>query len=186
MKAPHRPRPRPGVARTMSERARSPETGAAAIDPTGLLDRLRDALGQFSTLAVASGTHDVDIGGRPGRLVFGVSVRGLQDEQGMRAETFGHVPRPGASHNAAAPREPLVDVFVEQSGIVVVAELPGVAPEDVTCRVDGAELVIDATGAVRFHRRVPLPEPVEPGSLRVTCRNGMFEALLDRAAKDAP
>jgi HSP20 family protein len=187
---------RASVARTLSERARAQaadgptESNAAApgVDPLGFVDALRAALGQLGDLAAAakqaSGQRDFEIGGKTGKMVFGVSIRSADAGRGTgvpAADLFGHVPQPGMPADAPAPRQPLVDVFAEPERIVVVAEIPGASPADVTCRVMDGALLIDVTGAARFSKRVELPDAVDAGSLQTTCANGVLEATLRRA-----
>lgn len=100
----------------------------------------------------------------------------------------------GPRDSTAAQRvlDPVVDVFDEEDGIVVVAEMPGVAEEDI--RVSVTDGVLSLTGArtdgVRFEKRIRLPEGVDLGSLGTTYRNGLLECRLAKldgtaSARDA-
>jgi HSP20 family molecular chaperone IbpA len=76
--------------------------------------------------------------------------------------------------------EPLIEVHEEEVEILVLAELPGVSEDQV--RVDleeGALRIAAADGARRFVGRAELP-PVDPGSLRASCRNGVLEVKFRR------
>jgi HSP20 family molecular chaperone IbpA len=126
----------------------------------------------------------------------------------MRAEPFGDVSpgevpepaspagpraaRPAGSRAAAtpnpqpAPRAPIVDVFDEGAEILVVAELPGAADDDVTCTLaatpEGTMLHIAATCAQPYRKTIALPVGIDHSSLRQACRNGILEVRLKRAA----
>lgn len=187
-----------GVARTLSDRARAQRqqsgatdgsSGSAANATPGVFDALRDALGQLSGIVRAAaassepsashGEQSFTLGGREGRIVFGVSLRHGLD--GIAHELFGHVAEGGVTPDTAAPRQPIIDVFTESDRIVIVAELPGVAAEGVRCTIEDQELLIEASGAVRYRKRVVLPEPVDGASMTQSCRNGILEVVLRRA-----
>ena len=180
----------PSVARSLSERARAPQgdsaTGAAAIDAAetavsglgiglgGLFAALREAAGK---LGEASKTFDV--GGQDGRVVFGYSVRTLDGG----AEPFGNLAPDGRAPDAAAPRQPIIDVHADGADIVVIAELPGVDEAGVAVALDGDALLITAPG---WRKRLDLPAAVRPDSLRHTCRNGILDVRLARRDGMAP
>ena len=136
----------------------------------GLLDGLREiaeGLQNFSE----QGEKRLDIGGRDGRMVFGYSIRTADG----RAEAFGHVPE-------TAARQPIVDVIEEADAILVIAEMPGVAAEDVTARVEDGALLLETPGPAAWRKRVALPGPVLPAGMTVAARNGIVEIRLLRAA----
>jgi HSP20 family protein len=182
-----RPR-RPGIARTLSERARAKaDAPAAESAPTGLgglLDGLREMaekLGRMASEAggdTASGEREIDLGGG-GRMVFGYSLRTGLDA--ARAEPFGHVPERGAKPTPDTARQPIVDVFEEAESIVVVAEIPGASESGIACRMEGGDLLIEASGARSYRKRLTLPGAVDPASLRSSLRNGILEITLRRA-----
>jgi HSP20 family protein len=80
-----------------------------------------------------------------------------------------------------AARAPIVDVFEEGATLRIVAELPGVAFENITCTLNEGTLQIE-TSLPRYSKTVRLPCPVDPASLSQTCRNGILEISLTRAA----
>ena len=136
----------------------------------GLLDGLRqiaEGLQSFSE----QGEKRLDIGGRDGRMVFGYSIRTADG----RAEAFGHVPE-------TAMRQPIVDVIEEADAILVIAEMPGVAAEDVTARVEDGALLVETPGPAAWRKRVALPGPVLAAGMTVAARNGIVEIRLPRAA----
>lgn len=131
------------------------------------------------------GSLPFTLGGRPGRAVFGYTVRMGLD--GLRAEPFGDLPAEAddaAQPRAAAGRAPIVDVFEEGAEFRILAELPGVAAEDVTCTLSDAAshatLHITTTGEARYAKAIDLPGPVVAGSLVQSCRNGILEVRLRR------
>ncbi len=78
-------------------------------------------------------------------------------------------------------REPHVEILDEQTELLLVAELPGVAEGDARVEVSGREATIEAHGShTRFAGRVTLPVDVV-GPPRVAVRNGVLEARLRKA-----
>ncbi|MFO0579373.1 MAG: hypothetical protein U1A78_35680 [Polyangia bacterium] len=150
-----------------------------------------------------------DADGKGLRGVYGFSVRvGAAPGGGrpdVRVEPFGTVPqkdraqRP-AGRTAAGPtsraereqrvpvrevREPLVDVIEEDDGILVVAELPGIAIEQLVWTLSGdvLELSAEAPGSTRaYQKEVLLPAACTPEGARLGGTNGVIELRLRRAA----
>jgi HSP20 family molecular chaperone IbpA len=63
-----------------------------------------------------------------------------------------------------------------------VAELPGVASEDVACTLEGNTLQIETRKPPRYSKSLALPCPVNPASLVQSCSNGILEIRINRAA----
>lgn len=167
----------------MSDRAREAggaDGGASAAGLEGVADALGAFLRQVESLASRQSERSSPDGAL--RAVVGCSVRvGLN---GARVQTFGHVPRDGAepaTADAPLAREPLSEVFEEPGQLRVVAELPGVAPEALSLRVEGRELTLEAEGAPAWRARIALPADVRADGLAHTLRNGILEATLPLA-----
>jgi HSP20 family protein len=76
--------------------------------------------------------------------------------------------------------EPLIEVHEEEGEILVLAELPGVSEDQVRFDLEEGALRIAASdGDRRFVGRAELP-PVDPDSLRASCRNGVLEVRFRR------
>jgi HSP20 family protein len=178
------------VSRRMSERARAgqdpaPHTESVEIGGlSGIFDALKGMVEQFAATARDhAGTDRTDDGKT--QAVFGYSVRMGRD--GISAEPFGDMPtRPGkadpqpAADEAPAARQPIVEVFEEGDTIVVVAELPGADPAGIACSVEGASLMIEASGTRRYRKALVLPAPVQAASLVQSFRNGILEVRMKR------
>jgi HSP20 family protein len=90
------------------------------------------------------------------------------------AGQFGVAPETGGA------LEPLIEVHEEEGEILVLAELPGVSEDQVRFDLEDGTLRIAASdGARRFVGRAELP-PVDPDSLRASCRNGVLEVRFRR------
>jgi HSP20 family protein len=192
---PFRP-PRAGfsVARRLSERARA----ARPADPpvaapggfAGMVDALRGLVEQLAETGRSQSEAQTGAGENKTSLVFGYTFRMGND--GVAAEPFGNVPDPGGRPaekaqteprgKAVAPatRQPIVDMFEDGDVIVVVAELPGAAPDNINCKVEGTTLLIEAGGIQHYRKQLTLPGPVQPEEFPQSFRNGILEVRLRR------
>jgi HSP20 family protein len=118
--------------------------------------------------------------GDKGRGVYGFSVRtgvgGIP-----RVERFGNIRTTEEGPVVAEVREPLVDLFDEEQEIVVVAELPGVAEEEIHIEVQDDILSLETSGERKYAKEILLPEAVDATTLRKTYRNGILELGLKKA-----
>jgi len=77
--------------------------------------------------------------------------------------------------------EPLVDVFVDESSVVIVTELFGVDKESIEVDATENTVAISADSPRnKFHRELPLPSRVDPKSSIASYRNGVLEVRLKR------
>jgi len=186
------------IARLLSERARGGEPESATIAALGgtasdILGHLKDVFEQVVQAAGsvrqgdAGGEVPFTLGGKEGRMVFGYTMRVGLD--GVKAEPFGDIPPKADAARKPAARAPIVDVFEEAGSIRIVAELPGASSENVICTLEGDTLRIETRpgageaplGPV-YAKTVQLPAAVDPASLLQSCRNGILEIRIDRAA----
>ena len=72
----------------------------------------------------------------------------------------------------------------EKSEIKVVAEMPGVAKEDINVYVDESDLVIDAARAdKKHHARVPIQHTIIDDNIKASYRNGILEIVFSTESK---
>ena len=146
----------------------------------GLVDLVGNMVAEGESLKRRTGSFQVKNLGEEARGVFGVSVRlGLGGEP--EVQRFGNLRTGEDGPVVADVREPLVDVFDEGARIVVAAELPGVAEDEIEVQVEGDILRLETRGARRYAREVLLPAAVEPASLTRSYRNGILELGMDKA-----
>jgi HSP20 family protein len=103
---------------------------------------------------------------------------GLGGGPDFRVEPFGNVRRDRSTGESVVDevREPLVDVFDEDDRLLIVAEMPGVEPEDVHVDVVGRRLTLAAERADRKYRKsIEVPEGTRRERLSVSCNNGIVE-----------
>ncbi len=98
---------------------------------------------------------------------------------------------------APITRQLPVNVFEADQEVVVVAPMPGIEPEDITVRLDGATLRLaagrrgeEASKRYLHHewsygpyeRSVEIPTPVDGRAANVTFGNGILTVVLPKAA----
>lgn len=103
----------------------------------------------------------------------------------------------------SAPSYPAMNVWTNENGMIVTAEVPGVRPEDIDINVVGETLtlsgqrLLDETGeAARYHRQergygkfartLQLPFPVAVEQVEATFKDGVLSVQLPRAEEDKP
>jgi len=108
----------------------------------------------------------------------------------------------------AAPRYPAMNVWTNENGVVVTAELPGVKPEAIEISVVSDTLTVSGNrepedlkaceghSEGQYHRRerscgsfsraFQLPFQVEPNQVEATFDNGILRINLPRAEADKP
>ena len=108
-----------------------------------------------------------------------------------------------APENATTAWVPAVDVFEQPDNIRIVAEVPGVKPEDVKISVEGNALTIHGTkeqtaeestervhryervyGA--FERSFTLPATVDPNGIKASYEHGVLTVTLPKVEKARP
>jgi HSP20 family protein len=109
----------------------------------------------------------------------------------------------GGGPRFSAPTYPAVNVWVNEEGQLITAEMPGLKPDDINIDVTGDALSISgsrqpdqvAQGA-SFHRRernygsfsrtIQLPFMVDPRKVEASFHNGVLLIKLPRAEADKP
>lgn len=152
---------------------------------------VRDGLEQLRERLKEAGGREVlsDEEWRKGRVsVSGqVRTRGVLGEREYHIGTGGAPSRPARAERQPQPPEvvePAVDVFHEAEEVVIVAEVPGVELADLELEVQDSVLSLSTKAAARrrYHKRIDLASKVDTGSLTATCRNGILEVHVQKAA----
>jgi HSP20 family protein len=114
------------------------------------------------------------------KAVYGLSVKtGLGGKPTV--ESFGNVRRTHKVPVVDEEREPLVDVFDEKDHVLVIVELPGVAEEQISTKVNGDILTLSAAeGGRKYYKEVVLPKDVDAGTLTSSYKNGVLELRMSK------
>ncbi|WJY11082.1 Hsp20/alpha crystallin family protein [Pectobacteriaceae bacterium C80] len=132
-----------------------------------------------------SGAFDIDTNdGKNAKAVYGFSIKmGLDGNQENRVEPFGNIRRDEQTGKATVQEvsEPLVDVIEESDHVLVLAEMPGVADEDVQVELDGDILTLHSErGSKKYHKEIVLPCSFDDKAMERSCRNGILEVKLGK------
>jgi HSP20 family protein len=154
----------------------------------GILKGLSDLVEKLDGLSESGGnlskTGEIRGDGQQVKGIYGFTVKvGLGDDQ-PRVEPFGNLRQDSKSGHTVVQevREPVVDVFEEDSHVLVVAEMPGISAADVHIDVDGDLLTVTAErGDKKYRKEVLLPESISREKMQITCNNGVVEIRCPRA-----
>ena len=122
-----------------------------------------------------------------GPIVYGYSVKIGPDGKPV-VRKFGNIDAfsnvLGGGLTVKEEREPLVDVIKGPDDLRVVAEVPGVNKEDLRLTADENMLTIESiTGQPRYHKKVELPEMVDPKTAKSIYKNGILEVSFKLKSK---
>ena len=123
-----------------------------------------------------------------GPFVYGYSVKIGPDGKPIIRE-FGNM-KPSLESDEAPlglqeRREPLVDVIEDESGVKVVAELPGVEKEDIKlyATVRGLTISVDNMDR-RYFKELEFESEIDRGSAKSSYRNGVLEISFKKRQED--
>ncbi len=165
-----------------------PRRSSGGADLGGFLGGLTNLIEKLGELAeTGQELKGVKEFGQEGGVqgVFGFTIRtGLGDrEGGVKVEPFGNVQKDEQTGRATVREviEPPVDVFEEADHVLVVAEMPGIGPDDLRIELKDDILTIAAQrGPKKYRKEVLLPSSFPAEAMSTTCRNGILEIKLAR------
>jgi len=86
--------------------------------------------------------------------------------------------KPADNKPSSMNRTPLVDVIEEEGRFLVIAELPGIAENEIDTQIKDEMLIINTTGERRFSHSVSLPSHIDPSAVSSKLRNGILEITI--------
>lgn len=167
------------------------ESAKAGEQPLGgLVDSMANLISRLSDLAEKGEQlkRSGNFQGAEGKEVagsYGFSVK--FGPGGERSDKFQVEPanKPTRKTTESAARQelekriPPVDLFVEEDSILVVAEMPGVAVEDVELQIREQTMVLRGRSArVQFEKEVELGQCVSPDDVQVSVNHGVVEVTI--------
>lgn len=75
------------------------------------------------------------------------------------------------------------DLFEDEQGWILTADLPGVARKDIALTADGATLTITTAGSRRYHADIRFETEFDLDAIRIGLRNGILDLSIPRGAK---
>ncbi|MFH0982019.1 MAG: Hsp20/alpha crystallin family protein [Planctomycetota bacterium] len=110
--------------------------------------------------------------------IYGFQIRTGLGGEGVTVEPFGNVRKDEETGRPVVDEvcEPMVDLFDEQDCVLVVAEMPGIAAEDVKLDLQDDIVTIAAErGDKKYRREVLLPATFTADRMSWKCHNGVLE-----------
>ncbi|MBI3280458.1 MAG: Hsp20/alpha crystallin family protein [Acidobacteria bacterium] len=161
--------------------------GGVELGLGGILKGLGDLVEKLHDLAETGQelSRSGELRGEGGQLkgIYGFTVKVGLGEEGSRIEPFGNIRRDATSGRTVVQevREPVVDVFEEEKHVMVVAEMPGVSPQDLRLDLEGDVLTISAErGDKKYRKELLLPASFTREQMQVSSNNGVVEIRLVR------
>ena len=127
------------------------------------------------------------------------NIQSIQREMEQLLDQFAHRKPPRVRFSPSA-WEPAVDMYETADEVVVLAELPGVAEQDIRITVVGKTLILrgarerQAPGGRTYHqmeistgpfeRGVVLPAPVDAEGATASCSGGILQIVLPKAGPE--
>ena len=117
--------------------------------------------------------------------VYGFSLKtglGGREDQ-IRVEPFGNIRKDEKTGRAVVQEihEPLVDVFEDEDATTLIAEMPGVGPEDIQIEVRDDILTIFAQkGEKKYRKEMLLRHGLSQERINVTCNNGIVTIRCEK------
>lgn len=167
-------------------RKRQPEPSSGDVGLGGMFRSFGGFLDLLSNLS-EQGERELKHSGELGddkqgvKAVYGFSVRVGGGGKPL-IEKFGNVRDDEQGPVVEEAREPMVDLFDEGDHLLVVAELPGVAENDIRFEVHEDVLSLSATcGDRKYRKEVLLSAAVDAKTATSSYRNGVLEIKLPKA-----
>jgi HSP20 family protein len=116
-----------------------------------------------------------------GPMLWGFNMQVGPDGKPVFKE-FGNVkPSVKGAPVASKDREPLVDVFIEDKVVRVIAELPGVDKNDINVKTTESKIIIEAVSGDRnYSSERDLSVRIKPKTANAKYKNGILELTVDR------
>ena len=118
-------------------------------------------------------------------FVYGFNI-GLDPEGKPSFRQFGNLkPKGFGDLETSDVREPLIDVFKEDTQVRVVAEVPGISKGDIKLTGTDRTLTIKAHSQSRkYEKSVSLPVSVDIKTAKAKYKNGVLEVIIERKQKE--
>ena len=99
------------------------------------------------------------------------------------------IPAPATRPTRVTWFRPATDVWEQEDELVLVLDLPGVAPDAVDVRTEGLTLTVQgvrASGDRGWYRVFTLPPTIDPAGITAKSENGVLTLTLPRAESAKP
>jgi len=121
--------------------------------------------------------------------VYGFSLKtglGGKDDA-IKVEPFGNIRKDKKTGEAVVQEihEPLIDVFEDKDATTLIAEMPGVGPDDIRLEVrDDVLTVFAAKGEKKYRKEMLLSHALIREKITVTCNNGIVTIRCEKGSHE--
>jgi HSP20 family protein len=117
--------------------------------------------------------------------VYGFTIKSgiAGGEEKIKVESFGNIKHDKKTGRAVVQeiREPLMDIFEEEEGTLLVIEMPGISAEDVKVEIKDDIIILTAEkGEKKYRKEVLLKHLVYEEKTKVTCNNGVIQIMCSK------
>jgi HSP20 family protein len=126
---------------------------------------------------------DVRQSGDPFVYGFSYSFNPAESEPIFRE--FGNIRASDRELIRSNSRTPLVDIVDRADAYNIAVELPGVKKEDINLNISEDEIEVRTTGEKTFFTRNILADPVDPGTAKASCNNGVLKIEVEKQRTSA-
>ena len=181
-----------------SKQDRGTEEGGAAGEKGGggsrfslIINGLTDIAEKLNDLNDLSGKGELNFPSKEGGIkgVYGFSLKtglGGKDDS-IKVEPFGNIRKDKKTGAAVVQEihEPLVDVFEDADATTLIAEMPGVGPEDIRLDVRDDVLTVYAEkGEKKYRKEILLSHALIREKITVTSNNGIVTIRCERGSDE--
>jgi HSP20 family protein len=181
-----------------SRQDRGTEEGGFAGEKAGggsrfslIINGLTDIAEKLNNLNDLSGKEELNFPSKEGGIkgVYGFSLKtglGGKDDS-IKVEPFGNIRKDKKTGAAVVQEihEPLVDVFEDAEATTLIAEMPGVGPEDIKLDVRDDVLTVYAEkGEKKYRKEILLSHALIREKITVTCNNGIATIRCERGSDE--
>jgi len=148
------------------------------------IEKLIDLAGQVTDSEEGEirkeGTIDLEHLKKGMKGVYGFTIKSVVGG-GPTVETFGNIKKTPEGPKVEEEREPITDVFDEENEMIIIAEMPGMAEEEISIELKEDILEISATSKIRKYRKeILLPAKGTRENLTSTYNNGILEIRIKK------
>lgn len=172
-----------------SSRARRPSSsdgGGSFLENLAKIAERLDSLSEQGGTLRQEGSFDVPRGSGSAKGVYGFTIKtGLgESKDKVKVEPFGNIRKDSRTGSVVVDEviEPQVDVFEDDDGTTLVAEMPGVGGPDILVEAHGDVITIAAeNGKKKYRKELLLSHSVVQSAIAVTSNNGVVTIRCGKA-----
>jgi len=114
------------------------------------------------------------------RGIYGFTVK-LGANGSPSLQSFGNIRKKENRLTVQEAREPIVDIFDEDDGLLLIVELPGVIEANINLEIKDDIVIISADGKERkYAKEILLPCSINPDDVKSVYRSGILEIKLSK------